>query len=512
MPQDWVIENVNLSLLKRLAQLVSLFIRPGDWLLLEGELGAGKTAFARFLIEELLGAENHQDIPSPTFSLVQTYDAPRMQIKHFDFYRLRGSDEALELGLEDDADSLKLIEWPDRAKEFLPEDRLQILFEDNSADDVSCADDERRITISGSGVWGKRLSRLEALDGFLQDSGWAETDVSYLQGDASARSYARFHNGVRKAVLMDSPKAPDGPPVVDGKSYSEIAHLAEDVSSFVAIAQELTRAGISVPHIRAHDLEQGFLIIDDFGSRVFGNEIAAGRDMEPLWCAGVDVLLELRRSPPPSELPLPGGGCHRLSTYDEQALMIEAALLPDWYWRWAKGEVIPQEARSDFTSRWSPITQILAQEAAGWVLRDFHSPNLMWLDGAEGLQRVGVLDFQDAVIGHPAYDLVSLLQDARLDVPDETENVLLDYYCNACAQAEGDFNEALFRARYAMLGAQRNTKILGIFTRLAERDNKQGYLVHLPRIWRYLRKNLAHPELENLRLWYEEHFRQELLG
>ena len=137
------------------------------------------------------------------------------------------------------------------------------------------------------------------------------------------------------------------------------------------------------------------------------------------------------------------------------------------------------------------------------MLRDYHSPNLLLLDGREGLARLGLIDFQDAVWGHPAYDLVSLLQDARLDAPEETEKRLYARYCEGAAKADAGFDAVSFALAYAILGAQRNTKILGIFARLSLRDGKNGYLAHLPRIERYLFRNLAHPDLKGLRAWYE---------
>lgn len=509
MSECHVIEKVDLSGLALFAEKLSVFVRPGDTILLKGDLGAGKTALARFLIEAHLGDSRGQDIPSPTFSLVQEYETPRMAVRHFDFYRLQDEDEALELGLDADAECLTLIEWPERVESYLPINHLIIELLDDPETGEGDGVETRRIMLHGVGHWEERLDRLMALCSFLDCAGWGKAHVRYFQGDASARAYAHIGEDGRKAILMDSPRAADGPPVRDGKSYSEIAHLAEDVAPFVAVSEALADAGLRVPEIFAHDLDRGFLILEDLGTRVFGVQIGNGVEMLPIWRAAVDVLVALRHFHPEEQLALPNGNSVSLSAYDNGALMIEVELLVDWYWRWAKGAEISADDRARFVSLWSPIATQLGEDNASWVLRDYHSPNLMWLDG-EGISCVGLLDFQDAVRGHAAYDLVSLLQDARLDVPDEVEDELLNYYCDEVWRADPQFDAALFRSRYAMFGAQRNTKILGIFTRLSQRDNKHGYLAHLPRIWRYMRKNLAHPDLAELQAWYVNAFPEDL--
>ena len=162
---------------------------------------------------------------------------------------------------------------------------------------------------------------------------------------------------------------------------------------------------------------------------------------------------------------------------------------------------------AEFLALWAPLFDSVLAAPGGLVLRDYHSPNLLWLPSMPaGKTRVGIIDFQDAVIGHPAYDLVSLLQDARLDVPAEIETELFEYYVSAVAKREPGFDAQAFAAAYAVLGAQRNTKILGIFARLARRDGKPVYLRHIPRIWRYLEHDLAHPQLATLRSWYDRNF------
>jgi aminoglycoside/choline kinase family phosphotransferase len=308
---------------------------------------------------------------------------------------------------------------------------------------------------------------------------------------------------------MKSPKMPDGPPVRGGKPYSAIAHLAEDVKPFVAVATALRAAGFGVPEILAHDLEQGFLVIEDLGDRLYGAEIAVGADAGELYRAATDVLVALRQFPVPDRLPLPDGTAHVLPPYDGGALQIEVELLLDWFWPLVKGETAPEAVRADFLIAWRPLFDRIGEESPGWVLRDYHSPNLIWLAERGGIARVGILDFQDALKGPCVYDLVSLAQDARRDVPETLEAALTEHYCAGVGAADASFDRDRFTAAYAILGAQRSTKILGIFARLAMRDAKPGYIDHIPRVSAYLARNLVHASLADLRAWYERHLPAE---
>ena len=229
--------------------------------------------------------------------------------------------------------------------------------------------------------------------------------------------------------------------------------------------------------------------------------------MHEMWQAGVDTLVALREFNGITDMASSGGGRYALPRYDRRALGIETELVPDWYWPLVKSSPIPDPERAEFLALWAPLFDIVLAAPGGLVLRDYHSPNLLWLPSKPaGKSRAGIIDFQDAVAGHPAYDLVSLLQDARLDVPAELETELVEHYAGAVAKREPGFDRQDFAAAYAVLGAQRNTKILGIFARLAKRDGKPVYLRHIPRIWRYLERDLDHPQLATLRSWYDRNF------
>ena len=500
MSRDWQVLDATETGLARLAELIALKLLKGDTIALFGDLGAGKTTFARSLIRAVL-CDAGAEIPSPTFSIVQAYDSPRLEISHLDLYRLTGEDEVSELGLDENArHGALIIEWPERAPSLLSPNRLEIALAQGRSEET------RHVRLSAFGTWDARLERIRQMSEFLVATApWNEARVTYLQGDASARGYARLVLPSRSAVLMDQPSQPDGPAIRHGLPYSRIAHLAEDVRPFVAVATTLAREGLSAPEVYSADLEQGFLIIEDFGERVFGAEIKSGTSQAELWQAATETLVALARAPVPEVMLLQDGSTVALPAQDASVLSIEIELLPDWYWPALKRAAMPPHERDEFLGLWAPVFERVARGTMGWVLRDYHSPNLMWLPDRKGPARTGLLDFQDALLGSPAYDLVSLLQDARVDVPETLERDLLRLYYRERAGDVG-FDAKEFQFAYAALGAQRNTKILGIFARLAKRDQKPHYLAHIPRIWRYLARCLSHPDLADLQAWYDRHF------
>ena len=486
---EWDVGCLDLDALERLAELLALYAGRGDLMLLEGDLGAGKSTFARALIRAVTG-NAAEEVPSPTFALVQSYQSPRHTVHHFDLYRLSGPAEVGDIGFGEALDTgLTLVEWPDRAVGLLGADCLRLVLSD-AADPG-----HRKVKLIGEGVFGRRLRHIEKVRRFIAANGWAEARIAYVAGDASRRSYARLTEAGRTCLLMDSPPLPGGPPVMDGKPYWALARLARDVRAFVSVQADLRGFAFSVPAILAQDLDAGLLLVEDFGERSFAVAIADGVPMRTLYRAAADVLVELSRHPAPASLP----------TFDTGALLVEARLLVEWYWPYTQGYLAPQAISDSFDLAWQRVLAPLGNHPRSWVLRDFHSPNLFWMPERQGLNRVGLIDFQDAVAGHQAYDLAALLQDARIDVPESLERELLTHYASARTRRDPTFDGAAFRHVYALLGAQRTTKILGIFVRLAKRDGKPAYLTHLPRIKRYLARNLANPGLAELTAWYRQH-------
>jgi N-acetylmuramate 1-kinase len=480
----------------RLAADIASALEPGDLVTLSGDLGAGKTTLARALIR-YLAKDPVIAVPSPTFTLIQNYDLPRFPLIHADLYRLSSPSELAELGFEDlPEDAVVLLEWPDRAAGLLPADRLDIALTLMPLQGLEM----RRARLTGYGDFAPRIERFAALRRFLEQSGFAEAQRERMPGDASTRSYERLTLAGRTSILMNSPRRQDGPPVRDGKPYSAIAHLAEDVQPFVALAKGLRERGFSAPEIYAADIENGLVVLEDLGAELFvtGDPPAP---IEARYATAVDALLSFHSYAVVETLPVITDVDYTIPRYDFDAFLIEAELLLDWYIpRW--GTTVADTARATFVALWrEALTPVLDAEPT-WVLRDFHSPNLLWLPDRVGTEQVGILDFQDSLIGPAAYDLASLLQDARVTVPEMMELSLLGRYARARQAGDPDFDPSAFVRTYATLAAQRASKILGIFSRLDRRDGKPQYLRHMPRIWAYLQRSFGHPSLAPLAGWY----------
>jgi hypothetical protein len=478
---------------------LALLIGPGDVIALSGDLGAGKTTAARAMIRYLAGDET-LEVPSPTFTLVQSYELPSFALLHADLYRIDDASEVEEIGLSPLPEGhVVLIEWPERAAEALPADRIDIAFSHRPAQGSSA----RAAEITGHGKAAAQVERLKALRHFLSEAHFIEARRERMPGDASIRSYARLVRDDGSFILMNSPKRPDGPAIYGGKSYSASVHLAEDVRPFVAIDNGLRTRGFSVPAIHHADIEAGFLITEDFGE----TGVVEGSPPHPIverYEAATDVLVALHGQPLPEVLPLAPHVDYVIPPFDTEALLVEIGLMLEWYL--PDRGVSPSKAlRAEFTTIWRELLQKPASAPTTWVIRDFHSPNLIWLGGRSGIDRIGIIDFQDAVRGPAAYDLVSLLQDARVDVPEALELALFTHYIKARREAEPNFDAAEFAALYAIMSAQRNTRLLGTFARLNRRDGKPQYLRHQPRIWAYLKRSLAHPALAPASAWYAAH-------
>lgn len=302
---------------------------------------------------------------------------------------------------------------------------------------------------------------------FLAAHGWGGAEILPLAGDASFRRYFRVVDGDRRAVLMDAP-----PP-------------EEDPRPFIAVAEFLCGQGLNAPTIFARDLERGLLLIEDFGDVRLRETVDAARHREAEYYAGLtDLLVHLHARPPMAGLPV-----HGLEQW-----LDEAMLFSDWYCP-ALGLEVDRDA---FRAAWEAA--LLPVETDGLprvtVLRDFHAENIMLVEGQEGAQHYGLLDFQDALVGHPAYDLASVLEDARRDVTPAVEAAMLARY-------QGTTGTDIENAYWA-LAAQRNTRILGVFVRLWKRDGKPGYRQFQPRMWGLLERDLAHPALAPVKAWFDE--------
>lgn len=316
---------------------------------------------------------------------------------------------------------------------------------------------------------------------FLAAAGWDNAERRVLAADASFRRYDRLARGNETAVLMDAP-----PP-------------QENARIFHHIAQCLLNIGLSAPRPLAMDGEAGFLLLEDLGDRTFTRALKEGADEVELYRLATDTLIALHQRWGAEKAGLP--------PYDEARLLAEAALLVDWYLPAITGRETPAVLRESYLDAWRAVVPVMLAVPHKLVLRDYHVDNLMVVTGREGIARCGLLDFQDAVIGPISYDLVSLLEDARRDVSPEVATEMLARYQDAM---RSQIDRRAFAASYAALGAQRNAKIIGIFTRLSRRDGKHGYLQHVSRVWRLLEGDLRHPALAPVRDWFDREMPPDL--
>lgn len=343
---------------------------------------------------------------------------------------------------------------------------------------------------------------------FIASAGWGDAAVRAFPGDASTRRYFRLTRGDDSAVLMDAPAKAESaacPPEATPEErvklgYNALARLAgPNLAAFTGLASELTARGFSAPRILAADLEHGFLLLEDLGDRLFVHAIREGEDESALYEHAIDTLAALYRSSFPDRLSYASAEWPLLD-YDAPALGAETALFLDWYAKHRAGTV-GDAARAEWEAIWSDLFGALEAHASGPALRDYHAENLLWLPDRDGPARVGLLDFQDALFAHPAYDLVSLVEDARRDVSPALSAPLKRRFMDKAGLSGAE----AFDTAYAVLGAQRNAKILGIFVRLSERDGKPRYLDFLPRVARHFVNDLAHPALAPLKRWTETH-------
>lgn len=326
--------------------------------------------------------------------------------------------------------------------------------------------------------------RAAEIEAFLAQHGWRAEELRPLAGDASFRSYRRLVRGKSRAVLMDAPPA------------------HEDVRPFVRMAAHLRRLGFSAPDVYAANVDAGLLLLEDLGDDTFTRLLAAGCDERALYGLAVDVLIALHALPPERAIP-PG-----LPDYDAERLIKEALLFADWYLPAVAGHPPAPSVRQSYIDAWREALKAVLAQPRTLVLRDYHVDNLLRLAHRSGLAACGLLDFQDAVAGPAAYDLMSLLEDARRDIEDGLRADMLSHYLERARPPD----RKGFATSYAILAAQRHAKVIGIFTRLSRRDGKHGYLVHIPRVWGLLDRALGNAALAPVAAWFDRNVPSALRG
>lgn len=345
---------------------------------------------------------------------------------------------------------------------------------------------------------------------FLAEAGLNSARRDPLPGDASTRRYERLHlPGGRKLMLMDAPPSAESPPLGPSATveerrqagYNAMARLsAGRVDAFAACAGWLRAQGLSAPEVIKHDARAGLAILEDLGDDLFVTRIRQGAPEQELYFSAVEALAKLHAMEPP-ELLRGSDARWPLMRYDELALATGVDLFLQWYPRLVTMEGMGAAAAEEWVELWAPILKRGAEGARVFAHRDYHAENLVWLPEREGPARVGMLDFQDAVRAHPAWDLLSLLQDARRDVSEDLERAALGRYF----ELRPEVYRAAFMADYAALAALNNTRILGIFARLIVRDGKARYGRFIDRVWAHVERDLRAPGMEELRGWFDRY-------
>lgn len=359
------------------------------------------------------------------------------------------------------------------------------------------------------------MDRQQEIKAFLDAAGWGDAARTAVPGDASTRAYERLSLGDQKAVLMNAPKGAEAPSEPEGASpeeraklgYNALARLAgPNMESFTAIAKELTMRGFSTPHVLASDHDAGLILLEDLGDDLFARVIEDNPEAERvLYETAVDTLAAIYRSTFPQIFD-EHGAPWRVRDYDTAAMMAEVDLFLEWFAA-DHGAEISYAAKAEWHKLWHEAFEHLSAHAPGLALRDFHAENLFWLPERQATSRVGLIDFQDGLFAHPAYDLVSLLEDARRDVTPGLRTDLIQRFC----EKAGFAYDAAFKTAYAIMGAQRNAKILGIFVRLAKRDGKPHYRDLIPRVAKLFTSDLGDPALGDLRAWVQTHVPEALV-
>jgi aminoglycoside/choline kinase family phosphotransferase len=345
---------------------------------------------------------------------------------------------------------------------------------------------------------------------FLEAHGYGQARREPLSGDASTRAYERLHMpGGASLIFMDQPPSAETapcPPNATGEErraagYNALARLAAGrVEAFVTIAEWLRAQGLSAPAILAHDAPNGLAVLEDLGDDLFARLIEGGQDEAPLYDDAIAALVLLHSVTPPARLEAQGLSWPLLS-YDDLALKTAGDILPEWLPRLRPELDFTDQALAEWDAVWAPIRARGAEGATVFCHRDYHAENLIWLPDRAGAARVGLLDFQDAVVAHPAWDMSMLLHDARRDISPALEARCLDRYF----ALRPDLDPGQFLADYHELGALNIVRIIGIFARLTTRDGKPRYEAFLPRLWGYLDRCLADPALGGLKAWFDRH-------
>lgn len=457
-----------------LAKSLAAQLRAGDCIALSGDVGSGKSTFARAAIQALASVD---DVPSPTFTLVQHYDAAAGAVAHFDLYRLKSPEEIFELGFEEAASGIVLVEWPERAHALLPRRRLTI---ELAASQNGAA---RRLRFSGAD-WQERLSSLAqkdlALKAFLNAEGWGHADRQPMAGDFSARCYARLKRDGKNPARALAMMMPD----------------AAALKPFLTMQNLLSSHGLSVPQVYAKDEPHGLALIEDLGDMRLDTILDAGQDAAPLYTACMDALLSLHRRASAADAALWG-----VPLFDRMRFLEQVCLFLDVYGPLVLGQKWGEDARQSFERAWNAALETACQSTQSLLLRDCHAANIMMRENKTGAYEPVFIDFQDGGVGPVAYDIASLLEDARRDVDESLRAKMIAHYL------EGNklVSPHEFQQSYAVLAAQRHMRVLAITARRWLKEGAPEAQDFFKRTWGLFLKHHQEPLLRQVYTWLDAH-------
>ncbi len=518
-------KNALTSLISQLA----CYIYAGDNVFVIGDSHVGKTFFIHELISHLCDEPATLSYTSTAKTGAVKYNlADNGCVNYYDFSNISDSHDIRYEQLTSNDYDINLFECADPICDgtVIPHISVSI---------VARKGEMCTISIEASAQYASRMKRFCYFIEFLQLHNIDDAICKNVAGDATARKYYRIipnSKQISQTGLKNKPLANNLIVMSDEThlpsdygtnpdSYIDLSKTT--ITSFCAIAKKLHNAGVTVPKIHAADITNMFLLLEDFGSNRFGADFFAQSDVESGYQSAMDMLLHLAELSYEKDIDMEfttknprltstHSYTHQINRYSLDNYAEDLTVLLDWYYP----EIHKHEAsiflRETFTDIWKPHLEALIKDKIVLSLRDFHSPNMFWLPEKKGIERIGVIDFQDAYYGHMAYDLVSLLMDARFDLPKEYHDKWLYDYVKKAARCIDNFNEEEFLLNYWRIGAQRNSRILGVFIRLLRRDNKDGYIKNIPRVWRYLMYCLSHPGLHDLKQWYELHLTKKSLA
>jgi len=464
---------------------IAPIFEKGDLLALNGEIGSGKTTLSKHLINYLTETRI-DEVNSPTFNLCQTYSKQDLTISHYDFYRLDSLQEIEDLDISDSIkNNFTIIEWANKFSSILPKDHIEIQIKNKSH--------EREYKILFHGKYTKKITNHKNRLSFLSNSNCNFKKITNMKGDASNRKYYRVNDSKKNFVLMDA-----------SEDSIKKTTTSKTITDFIVFGKYLEKIGLRVPKIYRFDIQKQLILEEDLGLTTY-NELYSKLSFEDLITPAIESLLILVHSNYRNINDL-DGRAFQPHNFDEKVFINESKIFIDYYWPIVKNSICPEEEKFKFLSIMEQIYLDLSTDKT-LILRDYHSPNLHYLQNEKGHRKCAIIDFQDALLGHPLYDLVSLAQDARFTISEDKERYIIDAFKDKFLFNDFQLSRSSFNEQYQILAIQRSLKILGIFARLSLLEGKNNYIIHMPRVVNYIRRSMDCGLLHNLTHWLKINFK-----